>query len=51
AGFGKHLPAIETCRNVEDWGFQMLNDDEVVTSVQEKSDPVEEETNEDDDNN
>ncbi|GFW38695.1 uncharacterized protein TNCV_3880621 [Trichonephila clavipes] len=32
-------------------GFQMLNDDEIVTSVQEESDPVDDETDEDKDNN
>ncbi|GFW40539.1 uncharacterized protein TNCV_4823781 [Trichonephila clavipes] len=35
----------------EDCGFQMLNDDEIVTSVQEESDPVDDETDEDVDNN
>ncbi|GFV95017.1 hypothetical protein TNCV_1030151 [Trichonephila clavipes] len=34
--------------DTEDCGFQMLNDDEIVTSVQEESD---DETHEDDDNN
>ncbi|GFV91283.1 hypothetical protein TNCV_898021 [Trichonephila clavipes] len=29
----------------------MLNDDEIVTSVQEESDPVNDETDEDEDNN
>ncbi|GFU31712.1 uncharacterized protein TNCV_1175951 [Trichonephila clavipes] len=32
-------------------GFQMLNDDEIVTSVQEESDPVDDETDQDEDNN
>ncbi|GFV01429.1 transposable element Tcb2 transposase [Trichonephila clavipes] len=32
------------------YGFQMVNDDEIVTSVQE-SDPVDDETDEDEDNN
>ncbi|GFW02093.1 hypothetical protein TNCV_4854331 [Trichonephila clavipes] len=32
-------------------GFQMLNDDEIVTSVQEESDPFDDETDEDEDNN
>ncbi|GFW85842.1 hypothetical protein TNCV_854911 [Trichonephila clavipes] len=32
-------------------GFQMLNYDEIVTSVQAESDPVDDETNEDKDNN
>ncbi|GFX50776.1 uncharacterized protein TNCV_2723601 [Trichonephila clavipes] len=35
----------------EDCGFQILNDDEIVTSVQEESNPVDEETDEDEDNN
>ncbi|GFV80101.1 uncharacterized protein TNCV_1476641 [Trichonephila clavipes] len=29
--------------DAEDCGFQMLNDDEIATSVKEKSDPVDEE--------
>ncbi|GFU13464.1 uncharacterized protein TNCV_937731 [Trichonephila clavipes] len=37
--------------DAEDCGFQMLNDDEIVTSMQEESDPVEDETEEDEDNN
>ncbi|GFX40790.1 uncharacterized protein TNCV_3760141 [Trichonephila clavipes] len=37
--------------DAEDCGFLMLNDDEIVTSGQEKSDPVVNETNEDEDNN
>ncbi|GFX16882.1 uncharacterized protein TNCV_2518601 [Trichonephila clavipes] len=32
-------------------GFQMLNNDEIRTSVQEESDPVNDETDEDEDNN
>ncbi|GFU94271.1 uncharacterized protein TNCV_3980721 [Trichonephila clavipes] len=32
-------------------GFQMLNDDEIVTSVQEESYPVDDKTDEDEDNN
>ncbi|GFX52591.1 uncharacterized protein TNCV_4326061 [Trichonephila clavipes] len=31
--------------------FQMLNDDEIVTSVQKESNPVDDETGEDEDNN
>ncbi|GFT27687.1 DDE_3 domain-containing protein [Trichonephila clavipes] len=31
--------------------LQMLNDDEIVTSVQQESDPVDDETDEDEDNN
>ncbi|GFW18724.1 uncharacterized protein TNCV_1369781 [Trichonephila clavipes] len=37
--------------DAEDCGFQTLNDDEIVTSVQEESDPADDETNEDEDNN
>ncbi|GFV61263.1 uncharacterized protein TNCV_891101 [Trichonephila clavipes] len=37
--------------DAEDCGFQMLNDDEIVTSVQEESDFVDNETNEEKDNN
>ncbi|GFV64192.1 hypothetical protein TNCV_1806901 [Trichonephila clavipes] len=36
--------------DAEDWGFQMLNDEEMVTSVQEESDPVNDQTDEDEDN-
>ncbi|GFX20564.1 hypothetical protein TNCV_3489211 [Trichonephila clavipes] len=32
-------------------GFQMLNDDEIMTSVQEESDSVDDEMDEDKDNN
>ncbi|GFX04143.1 uncharacterized protein TNCV_3972921 [Trichonephila clavipes] len=32
-------------------GFQMLNDDGIVTSVQEECDPVDDETDEDEDKN
>ncbi|GFX44251.1 uncharacterized protein TNCV_4376391 [Trichonephila clavipes] len=35
----------------EDCGFQMLTNDEIVTSVQEGSDTVDDETDEDEDNN
>ncbi|GFV39146.1 hypothetical protein TNCV_4759601 [Trichonephila clavipes] len=37
--------------DTEDCVFQMLNDDEIVTSVQEESDPVGDETDEDEDSN
>ncbi|GFV71504.1 uncharacterized protein TNCV_4562561 [Trichonephila clavipes] len=30
--------------------FQMLNDDEIVTSMQEESNPIDDETDEDEDN-
>ncbi|GFT70331.1 uncharacterized protein TNCV_2657911 [Trichonephila clavipes] len=36
--------------DAEDYGFQMLNDDEIVISVQE-SEPVDDETCEDEENN
>ncbi|GFY32578.1 hypothetical protein TNCV_673331 [Trichonephila clavipes] len=32
-------------------GFQMINDDEIVTSVQEESNPVDDETDENEDSN
>ncbi|PRD24963.1 UNVERIFIED_CONTAM: hypothetical protein NCL1_42279 [Trichonephila clavipes] len=35
----------------EDCGFQMQNDDNIATSVQEESDPVDYEMDEDEDNN
>ncbi|GFU04056.1 uncharacterized protein TNCV_862331, partial [Trichonephila clavipes] len=37
--------------DAEDCGLQMLNDDEIVTSMQEESDPVNDETDEDEDHN
>ncbi|PRD34577.1 UNVERIFIED_CONTAM: hypothetical protein NCL1_14200 [Trichonephila clavipes] len=37
--------------DAEDCGFQMLNVDEIVTSVQEESDPVDDKTDEYEDNN
>ncbi|GFT07921.1 uncharacterized protein TNCV_873531 [Trichonephila clavipes] len=37
--------------DAEDCGFQMLNDDEIVTFEQEESDPVDDETGEDENNN
>ncbi|GFX80655.1 uncharacterized protein TNCV_499221 [Trichonephila clavipes] len=37
--------------DAEDCEFQMLNDDEIVTSVQEVSDPVDDEVDEYEDNN
>ncbi|GFV46332.1 hypothetical protein TNCV_3232211 [Trichonephila clavipes] len=37
--------------DAEECGFQMLSDDDIVTSVQEESDPVDHETVEDEDNN
>ncbi|GFS47422.1 hypothetical protein TNCV_4863391 [Trichonephila clavipes] len=56
--FFQSIPGFQECdeEDVETWmacdcGFQMLNDDEVATSVQEDSDPVDSETGEDEDNN
>ncbi|GFY30912.1 hypothetical protein TNCV_3120721 [Trichonephila clavipes] len=37
--------------DAEDCGFQMLNDDEIVTSVHEESEPVDDEIDEDEDSN
>ncbi|PRD20696.1 UNVERIFIED_CONTAM: hypothetical protein NCL1_53849 [Trichonephila clavipes] len=37
--------------DAEDCGFQMLNDDDILTSVQKESDPVDYEMDEDEDNN
>ncbi|GFV62703.1 hypothetical protein TNCV_901581 [Trichonephila clavipes] len=37
--------------DAEDCRFQMLNDDEIVTSMQKESNPVDDETDEDKDNN
>ncbi|GFT58822.1 uncharacterized protein TNCV_184811 [Trichonephila clavipes] len=37
--------------DAEDCGFKMLNDDEIVTSAHEESDPVDDEMDEDVDNN
>ncbi|GFX43661.1 hypothetical protein TNCV_511101 [Trichonephila clavipes] len=44
---------VETWRacNVEVCGFEMLNDDKIGTSVQEESDPIDDETDGDEDNN
>ncbi|PRD30889.1 UNVERIFIED_CONTAM: hypothetical protein NCL1_25049 [Trichonephila clavipes] len=58
--FVQSIPGFQECdEDVETWmacdaedsGFQMLNDDEIVTSVQEESDPVDDEADEDEDNN
>ncbi|GFW81390.1 uncharacterized protein TNCV_377381 [Trichonephila clavipes] len=59
--FVQSIPGFQECyeEDVEIWlaydaedrAFQMLSDDEIVTSVQEKSNPVDDETNEDEDNN
>ncbi|PRD34375.1 UNVERIFIED_CONTAM: hypothetical protein NCL1_14860 [Trichonephila clavipes] len=37
--------------NAEDCEFQMINDEEIMTSMQEESDPVDDKTDEDEDNN
>ncbi|PRD31964.1 UNVERIFIED_CONTAM: Jrkl [Trichonephila clavipes] len=59
--FVQSIPGFQECdeddveiwmaRDAEDFGFQMLNYDEIVTSMQEESDPVDGETDEDEDNN
>ncbi|GFW75633.1 uncharacterized protein TNCV_4428161 [Trichonephila clavipes] len=59
--FVQSIPGFQECsekdvetlmaHDAEYCGFQMLNDDEIVTSVQEESDPVDDETDEDEDNN
>ncbi|GFT90682.1 uncharacterized protein TNCV_4074651 [Trichonephila clavipes] len=61
SNFVQSFPGFQECdeEDVETWmacdaedcGFQMLNDDEVVTSLQEESDPVDDETDEQQDNN
>ncbi|GFY30846.1 uncharacterized protein TNCV_3120061 [Trichonephila clavipes] len=58
--FVQSIPEFQECEeedvetwmacDAEDCGFQMLNDDEIVTSVQEESDPVDYRTDEDEDN-
>ncbi|GFW04237.1 uncharacterized protein TNCV_2670021 [Trichonephila clavipes] len=58
--FVQSIPGFQECdeEDVETWmtcdtkdcGFQMLNDDEILTSVQEEFDPVDNETDEDKDN-
>ncbi|GFT95812.1 HTH psq-type domain-containing protein [Trichonephila clavipes] len=42
---------IKKAKKLQKTGFQMLNDDEIVTSVQEESDPVDNETDVGEDNN
>ncbi|GFX66419.1 uncharacterized protein TNCV_343931 [Trichonephila clavipes] len=59
--FVQSIPGFQECdeEDIETWmacdsedcGFQILTDDEIVTSVQEESDPVDDETDEDVDNN
>ncbi|GFV16661.1 uncharacterized protein TNCV_4418481 [Trichonephila clavipes] len=58
--FVQSIPVHQECdeEDVENWiacdaedcGFQMLNDDDIVTSMQEESDPVDDETDEDEGN-
>ncbi|GFY10877.1 hypothetical protein TNCV_1123991 [Trichonephila clavipes] len=59
-GFVQSIPGFQECDedretwmawDAENCGFQMLNDDGIVTSVQEDSDPVDDETGKDEDNN
>ncbi|GFU49969.1 hypothetical protein TNCV_2362591 [Trichonephila clavipes] len=59
--FVQLIPGFQECdEDIETWkgnrcrrlsGFQMLNDDEIVTSVQGESDPVDNEKDDDEDNN
>ncbi|PRD22584.1 UNVERIFIED_CONTAM: hypothetical protein NCL1_48750 [Trichonephila clavipes] len=42
---------IKKAKKLQKTGFQMLNDDEIVMSVQEESDPVDNETDVGEDNN
>ncbi|PRD25244.1 UNVERIFIED_CONTAM: hypothetical protein NCL1_41465 [Trichonephila clavipes] len=59
--FVQSIPGFKECdeENIETWkscdakdcGFQMLNDDEILTSVQEESNSVDDEMDEDEDNN
>ncbi|GFT84509.1 uncharacterized protein TNCV_3672111 [Trichonephila clavipes] len=59
--FAQSVPGFQVCDeedtetwmtcDAEDCGFQMLNNDEIVTSVQEEFYPVDDETDEDEDNN
>ncbi|GFT64025.1 hypothetical protein TNCV_2314671 [Trichonephila clavipes] len=59
--FDQSIPGFRECdeEGVKTWmacdaegcGFQVLNDDEIVTSLQEESDPIDDETNEDEDKN
>ncbi|GFY14501.1 hypothetical protein TNCV_1315551 [Trichonephila clavipes] len=58
--FVQSIPGFQECdedmetwmaSDAEDCGFQVLNEDEIETSVQEESDPVDDETDEDEANN
>ncbi|GFX82245.1 HTH psq-type domain-containing protein [Trichonephila clavipes] len=42
---------IKKAEKLQETGFQMLNDHDIVTSMQEESDPVDNETDKDNDNN
>ncbi|GFV47508.1 HTH CENPB-type domain-containing protein [Trichonephila clavipes] len=44
------LPLFGIACDAEDCGFQLLHDDEIVTSVQEEYDPVDDKTDEAEDN-
>ncbi|GFV89671.1 hypothetical protein TNCV_1576441 [Trichonephila clavipes] len=48
--FVESISGFQEC-DAEVCGFQMLNNDEIVTSVQEESDSDDDETDEDEDNN
>ncbi|GFW55180.1 uncharacterized protein TNCV_115661 [Trichonephila clavipes] len=52
-GYQKCDEDVETWMacDAKEFGFQMLNDDEIVTSVQEESDRVDDERDENEDNN
>ncbi|PRD27081.1 UNVERIFIED_CONTAM: hypothetical protein NCL1_36332 [Trichonephila clavipes] len=59
--FVQSIPGFQECGekyaetwmacDAEDCGFQMINNEEIVTSVPEESNPVDDETDEDEDNN
>ncbi|GFV22083.1 uncharacterized protein TNCV_4527681 [Trichonephila clavipes] len=56
--FVQSIPGFQECDDetwmaceADDCGFQMLNNNEILTSMQEESDPVGDETDEDEDNN
>ncbi|PRD22940.1 UNVERIFIED_CONTAM: hypothetical protein NCL1_47738 [Trichonephila clavipes] len=58
--FVQSIPGFQECNaedvetwmacDAEDCGFQMLNNDEILTFVQEESNPVDDKTDEDEDN-
>ncbi|GFX64719.1 uncharacterized protein TNCV_4681941 [Trichonephila clavipes] len=47
--FVQSIPGFQEC-DAEDCEFKILNDDEIATSVQEESDPVDDKTDENEDN-